>query len=49
MRNFKWCVHTFSQHGGSQFSGWWFEKNIHNVPIQVDDLPKTCHTTIHTR
>ena len=39
MVNFKRCGNIFSKHGGSQFSGWWFDKNMQNVPIQVDDLP----------
>ena len=37
--NYKLCGHIFSQHGGSQFSGWWFDKNMQNVTIQGYDLP----------
>ena len=36
--NYQWCGHIFSRNGGSQYSGWWFDWNMHNVPIQVDDI-----------
>ena len=39
MGNFKWCEHIFIQHGGSKFSAWWFDKNMQNVQIKVNDLP----------
>ena len=39
MGNFKFCGNIFSWHGGSQFSGRWFDKYMHNIPIHVDGLP----------
>ena len=38
MGNFKWCGNISIQHGGSQISGWWFDKYMQNVTIHVDDL-----------
>ena len=37
--DFKWCGDIFSWHSGSQFSEWWFDINVQNVPIQVYDIP----------
>ena len=39
MRNYKWRGGIFSRHGGSKFTGCWFNEYTHNVLIEVYVLP----------
>ena len=45
VKNHKWHGDIFSRHGGSQFTGYWFNESTHSVTIQVDNLTNNLPNT----